>query len=558
MTSFSSFEGTAARGKTLDRLGGERLDLLVVGGGITGCGIARDAALRGWSVGLVEKDDFGFGTSSRSSKIVHGGVRYLEYGHFLLVKEAAQEREILRTIAPHLVHRLDFMYPVFKGESLMKIRAGLTVFDYLASPDGKDKHTNLSPEEVREQLPGLRDPLKGGVRYLEYITDDARLTLENAQSAAAHGALVANHARAERLTMRDGRVTGCLVTDTLDGTSTNVEARVVINATGVWCEEFLAAGELETEHPLIPSKGIHILLKAERLPITGATFLRATNGKRGLAMRRLDYVYVGTTDTEYDGPLDQPRATRADVDEVLEMVSDCFPAQKLTHEDVLATWAGVRPLIREEGRSTRDTSREDAVWHSPPGLINVAGGKLTTYRTMAQRVLSIADAELGPAGGLPRRTAIIPLPGAEVGPQGMEEFHKNRGQGLSELGVQPAIVERLCWLYGRQLDNFMALAVEDPAWLEPLHEDVPAIRAEVQNAVTHEMAQTLCDFMDRRAALLLFSDGFGLAAVEEVANIMGKELGWDATRRAQEVAEYRNVAAEHGLPPASESLNSGR
>ncbi len=546
--SSSPFSGSSGRREALVNLGRERLDLLIIGGGITGCGIARDAALRGWKVGLVEKEDFGFGTSSRSSKIVHGGVRYLEYGHFLLVKEAAQEREVLRTIAPHLVHPLAFMYPVFEGESLMKIRAGLAVFDYLASTDGKDKHTNLSPEEVRQQLPGLRERLKGGVRYLEYITDDARLTLENAQSAAQYGALVVNHARAGPLKMKDGRVMGCQVTDTLEGTVVNVSARVTVNATGVWCEEVLTAGGIETQHPLVPSKGIHILLRADRLPISGATFLRATNGKRGLAMRRLNYVYVGTTDTEYDGPLDQPRATSADVNEVLGMVQDCFPDQHLTGDDVLATWAGVRPLIREKGKSTRNTSREDAVWHSPPGLISIAGGKLTTYRTMAHRILAIADAELGPAPGLPERTATVPLPGAEVGPEGMQAFHAARGRSLAEMGVAPATVERLCWLYGRQLDDFIALAVDDPSWLRPLHPDVPAIRAEARNAVTNEMARTLTDFMDRRAALLLFSENFGLAAAEAAADIMAAELEWSVDRRTQELEDYHTLAAEHEVP----------
>ena len=546
----SPLMGSAARQEALRSLGKRRLDLLIIGGGITGCGIARDAALRGWTVGLVEKEDFGFGTSSRSSKIVHGGVRYLEYGHFLLVKEAAQEREILRTIAPHLVHPLAFMYPVFGGESLIKIRAGLTVFDYLASTDRKDKHTNLSPDEVREQLPGLRDRLKGGVRYLEYITDDARLTLENAQCAAQHGALVVNHARADELRTEQGRVAGCRVTDTLDGSAVDVTARVTVNATGVWCDEFLAGGAIESKHPLVPSKGIHILLRADRLPITGATFLRATNGKRGLAMRRLNYVYVGTTDTKYDGPLDKPRATRADVDEVLEMVQDCFPVHDLTHDDVLATWAGVRPLIQEEGKTTRDTSREDAVWHSPPGLISIAGGKLTTYRQMAQRILEIADAELGPAPGMPERTATLPLPGADVGPGGMDEFLSDRGRSLLEMGVPPATVERVSWLYGRQLDDFIALAVEDPSWLEPLHPDLPALRAEVWNAVTHEMALTLTDFMDRRAALLLFSDNFGLAGAEAAADIMAEALAWNTDRRTQELEDYRALAAEHGLPSA--------
>ena len=540
----------AGRRDALTRLGQERLDLLVIGGGITGCGIARDAALRGWTVGLVEKEDFGFGTSSRSSKIVHGGVRYLEYGHFLLVKESALERAVLRTIAPHLVHQLRFVFPVFSGESLIKIQAGLTVFDFLAASKGPEKHENLSPAEVREQLPGLRDSLKGAVRYPEYITDDARLTLENAQSAAEHGASVVNHARVQDLRMTDGRVTGCRVVDLIEDRAVEVSARLIVNATGAWSAGVLAEAGLDAEFSLIPSKGIHILLSAERLPIEGATFLRATNGKRGLAMRRLDYVYVGTTDDEYDGSLDRPRATRSDVDEVLDMISNCFPEQNLGYDDILATWAGVRPLIREEGKSTRDTSREDAVWVSPPGLITVAGGKLTTYRQMARRVLKLADSDLGPAPGPPERTATVPLPGAVVGPAGLEAYHAERSRDLIESGVEPAVVERLCWLYGNQLDDLLALADDDRSWLEPLHPEVPALRGEVRLAVEREMALTLVDFMDRRAALLLFSPNFGLAAADAAADIMAEALGWDADRRNRELAAYRELAAEHKVPPA--------
>ncbi len=540
----------AGRRDALTRLGQARLDLLIIGGGITGCGIARDAALRGWTVGLVEKEDFAFGTSSRSSKIIHGGVRYLEYGHFLLVKESALERRVLRTIAPHLVHHLPFVFPVFGGESLLKVRAGLAVFDSLAGSKGSEKHENLSPEEVREQLPGLREPLKGGVRYPEYITDDARLTLENAQSAAEHGALVVNHARVQHLRMSDGRVTGCSVVDLIEDRTVEVSARLIVNATGVWTGGVLAEAGLEAEFSLIPSKGIHILLSAERLPIEGATFLRATNGKRGLAMRRLGYVYVGTTDDEYGGSLDRPRATRSDVDEVLDMVSDCFPEQHLGYDDVLATWAGVRPLIREAGKSTRDTSREDAVWVSPPGLITVAGGKLTTYRQMARRVLELADPDLGPAPGPPDRTATVPLPGAVVGPAGLAAYHAERSRDLIEAGVEPAVVERLCWLYGNQLDDLLAFGAEDPSWLEPLHPEVPALRGEVRLAMEREMALTLVDFMDRRAALLLFSPNFGLAGADAAADIMAEALGWDADQRTRELAEYREFAAEHALPPA--------
>jgi glycerol-3-phosphate dehydrogenase len=502
------------------------LDVLVIGGGITGVGVARDASLRGWKVALVDKEDFGFGTSSRSSKIIHGGVRYLEYGHFLLVRESARERRVVQSIAPHLVHRLDFLYPVFEPDSLMKIRAGLAVFDWLASAEGGDKHETLEPDAVREHVPGLRDPLRGAVLYPEYIT---------------------NHARAESL-FRDsaGRVRGARIRDRLDGTVYEVQARAVVNAGGPWAQEILHDSGLSAPKPLRPSKGIHILLPAARLPIRGATFLKATDGRRGLAMRRLDYVYVGTTDDEYVGPLDTPRATRAEVLDVLAMAQDSFPAAGLTIEDVLATWAGVRPLIAEEGKSTRDTSREDEVWSGPPGLVTVAGGKLTTYRRMAGRVVEALEKALGPPPHPRDRTADIPLSGAPPGDA--EAFHGERALRLRREGVPQAAIARLCWLYGVQLDDLLHLGASDPEWLRPLGEGVPALRGEVKLAVEREMAHTLVDFMDRRSALLLFSPNFGLAGAVEASTIMASLLAWSPERRARELASYRQLASEHGVP----------
>ena len=236
------------RAQALDEMGRTRLDVLVIGGGITGSGIARDAALRGWKIGLIEKEDFGFGTSSRSSKIIHGGIRYLEYGQFLLVRESARERKVLRKIAPHLVHPIPFLYPAFGEDRLWLIRAGLAVFDRLASASADERHINLGPAAVRDRLPGLRDPLKGGVLYLEYITDDARLTMENALSAALHGALVANHAPG-RMLSSGGRVVGAEVTDTLTGRTHVVHARVVVNATGPWTAQTLAAAVIAADPP---------------------------------------------------------------------------------------------------------------------------------------------------------------------------------------------------------------------------------------------------------------------------------------------------------------------
>jgi len=529
----------------------ERVDLLVVGGGITGCGIARDAALRGWSVALIDKEDFAFGTSSRSSKILHGGVRYLEYGHFLLVRESARERTVLKAIAPHLVHRVDFLFPVFEPDSLLKIKAGLSVFDWLAGTPDEDKHVNLEPQEVRVRLPGLREPLRGAVQYPEYITDDARLTLENAISAAEHGALVANHTALDRfLTEENGRVRGASVEDRLTGNTFDIEARCVVNACGPWAEEVLRGANMPVATPLQPSKGIHLLLSAERLPIEGAAFLKSTSGRRGLVIRRLNYVYVGTSDTEYDGPLDTPRATREEVLELLEMVQDCFPDAALGIEHVLAAWAGIRPLILEEGKTTRDTSREDEVWSGPDGLVTIAGGKLTTYRRMAERAIDEAKEVLGPPPRDEIRTTTVPLSGAPESDSDLEDLESQAAERLRAAGVPEATVERLLWLYGRQLQHLLELAETETKWLDPLGPGVPAVRGEVKLAVEREMAATLIDFMDRRSALLLFSPNFGLAGAEEAAQIMGSLLSWDDARRSAEVERYTAYSDAHRVPSA--------
>ncbi len=538
----------AGRRAALEGMATQPIDLLVIGGGITGAGIARDATLRGWSTALVEKEDFGFGTSSRSSKIVHGGVRYLEYGQFLLVRESARERRVLRDIAPHLVHRLDFLYPVFSPDSLMKIRAGLSVFDWLADSDPDDRHRVLSPEEVRERLPGLRDPLRGAVQYVEYITDDARLTLENVQSAAAYGARVANHAKAEAF-FRDGsgRIEGARIRDLLDDTVYEVQARAVVNAGGPWAQEILEASSLPVPKALRPSKGIHLLFSADRLPIEGATFLKSSTGRRGLAMRRLNFVYVGTSDDEYFESLDTPRATRTDVLDLLGMVQDCFPDAGLTTDDVIATWAGVRPLIAEEGKSTRDTSREDEVWHGPDGLVTIAGGKLTTYRRMGGRVIDALRSDLGNPPGEDRTTE-VPLPGSPTGDA--HAYVAERLERLERAGVDGKTLGRLGFLYGTQLDELLAYAREDPRWIAPLGPGVPALRGEVRLAVEREMALTLVDFMDRRAALLLFTDDHGWAGAAEAAAIMSDLLGWTPGDRAREIERYRAFASEHGVPEA--------
>lgn len=541
----------AGRQRALSRMSREFVDLAIVGGGITGCGLARDAALRGLRVALVEKEDFAFGTSGRSSKIVHGGVRYLQYGQVFLVRESARERTVLRRIAPHLVHPLPFMYPVFGGDSLWKIRAGLRLFDFLAGSSREERSRSFTAEQVRERLPGLRDPLKGGVSYLEYITDDARLTLENALSAAEHGAIVANHAQVVDFVEERGRIQGVRIRDAFSGQTHFLRASVVVNATGPWAGRVLDEAKLPVGKPMVTSRGSHICLLAERLPIQGATFLTSSTGRQGLAMRRGDHVYVGTSDEEYHGSLDRPVATQSEVDELLEMTRDCFPESDLRHEDIQSTWAGIRPLIKEEGKSTRDTSRKDELWIGPPNLITVAGGKLTTYRPMAQRVMDEVDSVLGRASRGAERSGEVLLPGAPpAAPSeaGEGSFRETREHALRAAGVPRETVDRLFRLYGRQIDDLLQLGREDEAWMDPLGPGVPALRGEARLAVEREMAGTLEDFMNRRSALLLFSEDFGRAGVEEAARIMAALLDWDEERIRQELEAYETVVAGSGIP----------
>jgi len=521
----------------------ERFDLLVIGGGITGAGVARDAALRGMKVALVEKLDFGAGTSSRSSKIIHGGVRYLEYLQLGLVRESARERSILRRIAPHLVHPLPFLYPVFGGESLLKMRLGLRLFDFLAGRHRGEWSRRLGPEETRELLPGLRGPLKGSIRYPEFITDDARFTLANVASAAVHGARVANHARVEELLRSGSRVAGARVRDMEGDRELEVEARVTLNATGPWIQQLMEASGLEIPHPIVPSKGIHILLPRERLPLKAGTFIRSPSGRAGLAMPRGPWVYLGTSDTEYRDDLNRTRAEPGEVDELVQLVRDSFPSAGVGPGDVVSTWAGLRPLIFEEGKATRDMSREDQVWISPPGLVTVAGGKLTTYRPMARRILNAvarAMEESLPGREVTHQAVLPGTPGEDMG-----SFRTRTDRALTEAGVPARTRERLAFLYGTELDDLLAYGREDPAWLHPLGES-PALRGEVRLAVDREMALTLSDILDRRMSLLLFEPGSASSAAAEGAEIAATRLGWSPEREREEVERYCVLSAEHG------------
>lgn len=399
------------------RLRTDRFDLVVIGGGINGCGIARDAALRGLRCALVERDDFASGTSSRSSRLVHGGVRYLEHGFFHLVFESSRERRILLRIAPHLVRPLAFTWPVYQGAriSRWKLAAALWMYDGLAMFRNVARHQELSAEDVLEREPFLATAaLLGGARYFDALTDDARLTLANVVDAERTGAQVLNHAEVTSLRLDHDHVAGVVARDRFTGEELSIRAAVVVNATGPWTDTIGRLESPSTRAGILRTKGVHIAVPADRVSNRAAiTVLSPVDGRVTFVLPAGAHTIIGTTDTATSESPDQVRASRGDVQYLLDGVNACFPAARLTPEDVVAAWAGIRPLIASgNAGEPAEASREHEVVVGPHGLITVTGGKLTTFRSMSAEVVNRVQRRLG-RRVTPTRTASLPLP--EVG-----------------------------------------------------------------------------------------------------------------------------------------------
>lgn len=387
-----------SRAELLSRATERPADLLVIGGGITGAGIARDAALRGLRTVLVERDDFASGTSSRSSRLVHGGVRYLEHGYLHLVFESSRERRILHEIAPHLVHPLQFTWPVYRGARLprWKIVAGLWLYDLLALFRNEHPHRALSARGVLEAEPNLRQAnLTGGASYFDAATDDARLTLANVVSAAEAGAATLNYVEVTALRLNGNRVSGATIRDRATGNSAELQARVVVNATGPWTGTIAGMEDPNAPPALHGSKGVHITVPADRIGNRAAvTMLSPTDGRVLFTLPGGAVVVIGTTETEPPRDPSQVRATRDDVQYLLDAANAFWPSAALTPDDVITAWAGIRPLIASQSASAGDASREHAVTIGPRGLVAITGGKLTTYRAMAEEVVDVVERQL--------------------------------------------------------------------------------------------------------------------------------------------------------------------
>jgi len=481
---------------SLTRMAEDRFDVLVIGGGITGVGIALDAAARGLSVALVEKDDFAAGTSGRSSRLVHGGLRYLEQGEFGLVRESLRERGILFRLAPHLVRPIPMYMLAGDLRRRATYRAGLTAYEVLAAGRNIGYHTPVSAGWVAEAIPGFGGRSRG-FRYFECQVDDARLTIEVARAAHAAGARLANHARVTGL-LGEGRVTGAAVTDEMTGQGFEIRARAVVSATGIWAERVAElAGGSGGVH-LRPSKGIHLVFAPGAVRTSAAVVApsAARDGRYIFIVPWEDRVYAGTTDTPYQGDLDTPAVGDADRDYILAAVAGLFPG--VSDRDVVASWAGLRPLLGQEDAGdtkSSDLSRRHAVFAGPFGLYTITGGKLTTYRAMAEDLVDRVAADLGGAG--PGRTREIPLglhgPAAAAVRLARDE--------VARLGLPPRTAVRLVQRYGDDWRQAARLIGEDLSLGEPVTGGLPVLGVEVALARSREMALTDEDVYVRRTRL---------------------------------------------------------
>jgi glycerol-3-phosphate dehydrogenase len=532
------------RAAALSSMAAEPVDLLVIGGGITGAGIARDAALRGFRIALVDKEDFGSGTSSHSSRLIHGGIRYLEQRNLRLVVEASRERRVLLRIAPHLVRPLPFLFPVYRGGRVpaWKLRAGMWLYDALAAFRNVKTHRWLNPKQVRRAEPALKDRgLTGAALYWDAQTDDARLVLATMRSAARAGALVANYAEVTSLLKPDGRVRGAVVRDVLSGESRTVRALVVVNAGGPWVDVLRRMDDPMAPPLLRPTKGAHVAVPRRRIGHERAiTLFSQIDGRVMFVLPWGELSYIGTTDTDADASPDGVRVTADDVTYLLRSANAAFPDAHLGPSDVVSVWAGLRPLLRQDpAAAPSQVSREHRVVESAQGLITIAGGKLTTYRVMARDVVDRVAARLHQLDGRPVAprppTDRLPLPGGEAAELGVLI------EGARARGVPEATARHLVASYGSETPAILNLVDRDRGLGEGIVPGRPEIWAEVTHAVEREMALRIQDVLVRRLHLFYEYAEQATAVVTPVAQRMKKLLGWDEVREAEELVDYFRV-----------------
>lgn len=527
----------------------EEYDIIVIGGGITGAGIALDAVSRGLKVALVEKKDFAWGTSSRSTKLIHGGLRYLKQFEINLVREVGRERAIVHRNARHLVVPEKMLLPIIEGGSLGKALSsiGLWVYDFLADVEREERRKMLDKKDVIKAEPLLRtDILKGGGLYFEYRTDDARLTIEVLKSAVNRGAACLNYAEVTGYLYTGKQVKGVKIVNQLSGDSFVIRAKKIINATGPWVDQLrkLDAGKVKGTR-LHLTKGVHIVVPRARLPIKQAVYFDVqADDRMQFAIPRDGITYIGTTDTTYDGKTDRPRSKGEDVDYILESTNHMFPGIKLTRKDVISSWAGLRPLIHQEGKDPSELSRKDEIFTAKSGLISIAGGKLTGYRKMAERIVDLTIEKLGEEYGAPYtdlpycQTEQIQVTGGNFkSDNSVDKYIAKKIQQAKSLALSEIEVTRLVRRYGKNLDVILEKAISMmPQQRDPVQS---ILIAEIWYCVTFEQCNNLNDYLIRRTGRLYFEREELGELYPVIANEMAKLLQWTEKQKTQELKAFK-------------------
>jgi len=504
-----------------------KFDVLVIGGGITGAGIALDAVTRGLSVALIDMQDFAGGTSSRSTKLVHGGLRYLKQLEVKIVAETGHEREIVYKNAMHVTEPERMLLPIHKGGTFGKYSTsiGLFAYDFLAGVNKTERREMLSAEEALEIEPLLKkEGLLGAGLYVEYRTDDARLTIETMKKAVEKGALCLNYMKAENFIYEDGKIIGVEVADMLTGESLNVHAESVVNAAGPWVDDVREKDEISNLKSLTLTKGVHIVIDRSVFPLRQAIYFDALDGRMIFAIPRGQKAYIGTTDTKYSGDRLNPIATEEDIDYLLETIGHMFPETDVRRRHIESTWAGIRPLIHEEGKNPSEISRKDEIWVADSGLITIAGGKLTGYRKMAENIVNLIMKNSDVKSIGPCVTEHLTLSGGDF--KDVAEF-KSFVNSKSNEGVLYGLTQeeskRLASFYGKNVDTLFTFAhlINNEEGSLPL-----SMRAEIHYGIHHEMVMTPSDFFIRRTGKLYFSIDVVEENKQAVLNYMAQLLSY--------------------------------
>ncbi|WP_409343998.1 FAD-dependent oxidoreductase [Paenibacillus sp. MBLB4367] len=549
-----------SRDALFDRVGDQEYDLLVVGGGITGCGIALDAANRGMRTLLIEMQDFAAGTSSRSTKLVHGGLRYLKQLEVKMVAEVGKERAIVYENGPHVTTPERMMLPIYKGGTFGKLSTslGLLVYDYLAGVKRSERRKMLNVSSTKQREPLLKqEGLLGSGYYVEYRTDDARLTIEVLKRAVEFGATALSYAKVEQFLYRDGKVTGAKVADQVTGRTADVYAKKIVNATGPWVDTLREMDRSKKGKQLRLTKGIHLIIDQSRFPLKQAVYFDTPDKRMIFAIPRDGKTYVGTTDTFFEGDTAHPRMTIADRAYVINAINDMFPETRIDESDIESSWAGVRPLIYEEGKDPSEISRKDEIWVSASGLITIAGGKLTGYRKMAEMVADLVAGKLASEYGHKVKECVtkhIPISGGDVGgSRYLEAFVEQKAAAAQAHGLSAAAGRKLARFYGSNVDRVFRIGGQEAA-ASAAHYELPLdLYLALVYAVKEEMTVKPVDFFIRRTGALLFNIDLVYRYKKQTLRCMGDLLQWDVQTRTQYAEELelelRDAVVPLDAPP---------